>query len=298
MARPVASDVESDAVAGPPGLPLGHRVKLPGRGTTFVREVEGPTGAPTVLLLHGWCASAGLNWFQAFEPLSRHFRVIAPDHRGHGRGIRSRKHFKLADCADDMDVLCNELETGPVIAVGYSLGGPVAQLMWHRHPRHVSGMVLAATTTNVVPRLHEKLGFMMMMAAATSGSRAGGMVTHLPTRWARSLRPVSTDGHRPNTMQRWAGAEMRRHNWRMLFEAGRSISRYDGAGWIGDVDVPTTVLITARDRAIPPEAQRAMAEAIPGAATHEIDDGHLACSSAGFGDHVTTACLSVHRRVD
>ncbi len=297
MARPVPTDIEADAVTGPPGLPLGHRVELPGRGTTFVREVQGPPDAPTVLLLHGWCASGGLNWFSTFAPLSRHFRVVAPDHRGHGRGIRSRRHFKLADCADDMDVLCNELETGPVIAVGYSLGGPVAQLMWHRHPQHVAGMVLAATTTNVVPRIHEKLTFTMMMAAAASGSRVGGVLAHLPTRWAKSLRGVSTEGHRPNTMQRWASAEMRRHNWRMLFEAGRSISRYDGAGWIGDVNVPTTVLVTAKDRAIPPEAQRAMAEAIPQAAVHEIQDGHLSCSTEVFGDHVTTACLAVHDRV-
>ena len=83
----------------------------------------------------------------------------------------------------------------------------------------------------------------------------------------------------------------------MLFEAGRSISRYDGASWIGEVDVPTTVLVTARDRAIPASAQREMAEAIPGAAVHEIDDGHLACSTEEFGDHVTAACLAVHDRV-
>ena len=58
-----------DAPGGPP-IPLGRRVELPGRGTTFIREVEGPPGAPTVLLLHGLMASGGLNWYQAFEPLA------------------------------------------------------------------------------------------------------------------------------------------------------------------------------------------------------------------------------------
>ena len=55
-------------VAGPP-LPMGQRVPLQGRGTTFVREIAGPPGAPTVLLLHGWIASGGLNWFTAFDAL-------------------------------------------------------------------------------------------------------------------------------------------------------------------------------------------------------------------------------------
>jgi pimeloyl-ACP methyl ester carboxylesterase len=45
-----------------PRLPFGRRIELPDRGTTFVRRLAGPPGAPTVLLLHGWVASAGLNW--------------------------------------------------------------------------------------------------------------------------------------------------------------------------------------------------------------------------------------------
>src|SRR5688572_33236141 len=93
-------EVDGEVVPGPP-LPLGRRLELPGRGTTFVREVPGPPGAPTVLLLHGWMASGGLNWFQTFAGLGERYRVLAIDHRGHGRGIRSRKRFTLADCADD-----------------------------------------------------------------------------------------------------------------------------------------------------------------------------------------------------
>ncbi|MET0903022.1 MAG: alpha/beta fold hydrolase, partial [Acidimicrobiales bacterium] len=65
-----------------PPLPRGERIELAGRGTTFARVVDGPPGAPTVVLLHGWIASGGLNWFQAFEALRGRYRVIAPDMRG------------------------------------------------------------------------------------------------------------------------------------------------------------------------------------------------------------------------
>src|SRR3954447_5544895 len=99
-------------VGGPP-LPMGQRVNLPGRGTTFVRRVQGPSGAPTLLLLHGWMASGGLNWFRVFEPLGEHFNVIAVDMRGHGRGIRNGRRFRLADCADDAAATLEALGAGP-----------------------------------------------------------------------------------------------------------------------------------------------------------------------------------------
>ena len=127
-------------------IPMGRRVELPGRGTTFVREVEGPPGAPTLILLHGWIASGGINWFQVFEPLGRQFRVIAPDLRGHGRGLRTNRRFRLADCADDVAALMDVLGIDEAIMVGYSMGGPVAQLLWHRHRDKVAGLVLCATS--------------------------------------------------------------------------------------------------------------------------------------------------------
>src|SRR4051812_39379750 len=111
--RAVRSEETAQPVGGPP-LPMGKRVNLRGRGTTFVREVKGPADAPTVLLLHGWIASGGLNWFTAFDALGEQYRVLAPDHRGHGRGIRTRRRFTLADCADDAAVLLEQLGTGPV----------------------------------------------------------------------------------------------------------------------------------------------------------------------------------------
>ncbi len=86
-------------------------VPLPGRGTTFVREAAGPPGAPTLVLLHGLAATGGLNWRPSLEPLSERFRVVAIDHRGHGRGIPVRGHFRLADCADDVFALADREPT-------------------------------------------------------------------------------------------------------------------------------------------------------------------------------------------
>ena len=70
-------------------LPPGRLIEIPDRGQTFIREVQGPDHAPTLILLHGWTATADLNSFTCFEALGKHFNVVALDHRGHGKGIQS-----------------------------------------------------------------------------------------------------------------------------------------------------------------------------------------------------------------
>jgi len=121
-------------------LPEGRAIELPRRGATWIHEVAGPAGALTIVLLHGLGATGLLNWFPAFGPLAREYNVVAIDHRGHGRGIKPRRPFRLEDCADDVAVLIDELKLRNAILVGYSMGGPIAQLTWHRHPEVVRGV--------------------------------------------------------------------------------------------------------------------------------------------------------------
>src|SRR5262245_24599638 len=211
-------------VDGPP-LPMGRRLDLPGRGTTFVRQVQGPPGAPTLLLLHGWMASGGLNWFRVFDALGEHFGIVTVDMRGHGRGIRNGRRFRLADCADDAAATLDELSIPSVIAVGYSLGGPVAQLLWRRHPEKVDGLVLCSTAHRLMPGVREQWIFATMMAVAAGSTRMGQMATKVPVRRVQRMFPVQIS-QRPSTIRAWATAEMRRHSSRMVMEAGIAMSNY------------------------------------------------------------------------
>src|ERR1700682_5001469 len=112
-----------------PQLPPGRMVRLPGRGTVFLRECPGPPDAEAVVLIHGLGTSADLNWFAAYGPLRRKFRVLAIDMRGHGRGIKTRRPFRLEDCADDVAALAEVLGIRRLMAVGYSMGGLLAALL-------------------------------------------------------------------------------------------------------------------------------------------------------------------------
>jgi 3-oxoadipate enol-lactonase len=284
-----------DERRAPVALPPGRALELPA-GTTFVRELPGPRGAPTVILLHGWLATADLNWFRSYEALGRHFRVLALDHRGHGRGLKTTAPFRLEDCADDVAEAAAILGIERAIAVGYSMGGPIAQLLWRRHPALVCGLVLCATTGSFSNRPSERMAFSMLAGAAIA-ARA----TPPPVR-RRVHRRVNARRHDDTDVGLWARAESTRSDPRALLEAGRALGAFDSHPWIGDVDVPTAVVVTELDQLVSPGRQRKLAAAIPGSRVHPVAGDHLACAGAAadaaFVPVLLEACLGVAADLD
>ncbi len=274
-------------------MPPGRRVELPGRGTTWVREVAGPPGAPALLLLHGLGATAALNWHAVFEPLGRRFRVIALDHRGHGRGIRFRGRFRLADCADDAAALIAALGLDRVIPVGYSMGGPIAQLLWHRRRGLVSGLVLCATSRNFRGRSPGNLAEVMLPMLLPGLAFGSRLVP--PVLRRRMLRDFLASRIGNPAALDWVASEIGEHDPGAILQAAGSIARFSSADWIGAVDVPTAVVLTERDTLVSPAAQRKLAQSISGATVHPVDGDHGACAyrPREFAAALLEACESV-----
>lgn len=273
------------------GVPPGYAIELPGRGTTFVREVSGPPDAPVAMLLHGLGATGALNWFSAFRPLSEHFRVLAIDLRGHGRGLRSRGRFRLADCADDVAALADQLGVARFIPVGYSMGGPIAQLLWHRHPQRVEGMVLCATSRDFAGHWLNRFQF-AALGVVVSGLRL------LPRRIAKQLAGELTTEGLTQAEQDWVLAEVARHDVRSLLEAADALGRFSSREWIRNVDVPVSVVVTADDRVVPVRRQVKLALAVPSAVMHVMDASHLCCGTEPerFVQTLVEACQLVTQR--
>ncbi len=175
-----------------------------------------------------------------------------------------------------------------MIAVGYSMGGPIAQLLWRRHRDLVAGLVLCATAPGFVPVAPARLAYQSWMLGAAGAVRLAAFAPSLPS--------LPFGRRREQRLPEWAAAEVRRHDWRMIVEAGQSLSTYHAGRWIGEIDVPATVVCTAGDRAVRPDLQRAMAAAIPGAKRIDVDAGHLACRHAAFTAPLLAACSDVAQR--
>lgn len=242
------------------------------------------------MLLHGWTVTADINWGPSYEGLAEHFSVLTLDLRGHGGGISSRRAFTLEDCADDAVTFARVVGRERVIMVGYSMGGPVAQLAWRRHPEAVSGLVLCSTATSFGggDLFYSSLLALSRVARITPRAVSRPLATRFAQRRFAGL-----------TMSEWAADQVATNDTTVMLRAGSAIGAFDSAAWISEVDVPTSVVVTTEDRVVDPPRQRAMAKAIPGAETFEVIGDHGVClvNPLRYVPVLVEACQSVAERV-
>jgi pimeloyl-ACP methyl ester carboxylesterase len=256
----------------PQPLPPARTVLVPDRGEFFLRD-SAPSDSPdrpVVMLLHGWMVSADLNWCGPYDALAdAGYRVLAMDHRGHGRGLRAMTPFRLTDCAADAAAVLRALGIDSATVVGYSMGGTIAQLMVRDHREVVSGVVLSGTCQHFQdPRTRRiwkwmgAVGLMLGLAPRrfySAGLRAQGIKLDARTAW-------------------WL-SELMRHESRDVAEAGRELGRFDSRPWLHALaPIPAAMVLTGRDTAVAPRKQRELAEAIR-AEVFEVEMDHLEVTS-------------------
>jgi pimeloyl-ACP methyl ester carboxylesterase len=194
----------------------------------------------------------------------------ALDLRGHGRGIRDRQGFTLEDAADDVVALADALEVRSFIAVGYSMGGPVAQLTWGRHRERVRCLVLCATASSFRSSALERL----MFAALPALEYASRIVPDALASLIISLVAAPYLSACGNEV--WARNELLTRDQRAVLQAASALGRFSADGWIESIDVPSAVLVHSRDQLVPPSRQLTLAARIPHALTRVVDADHFA----------------------
>ncbi|MBF6467120.1 alpha/beta hydrolase [Nocardia beijingensis] len=276
-------------------VPDGRLIDLAGRGRTYVVDIPGPKDAPTLVLLHATACTAYLTWFPSLAALARRYRVVLFDQRWHGRGIRSER-FNLEDCADDVAAVLDALGIDRAVCVGFSLGGIVSLLAGRRHPDRVSGLVLCATPYRFREKwrehaFHRTFGAFAAAVGPYSYRRAEKLAGRLPE------LPVLTWA--PGRLDRWAFGEFRSTSGWALTQILAVVGRFDATAWLHSLTMPTAVVVTMRDRAIPVYRQVEMAGMIPGASAHRVAAGHACCvlEADRFVPVLLEACESVAARI-
>lgn len=249
-----------------PALPSGEDIELPEIGQLFVRRTNGPPGSPTVMLLHGWTVTADLNWYPAFEPLTRRASVVAFDHRGHGEGLATRR-FKFSDCASDVLAVADALGIDRFVCVGYSMGGAIAQMAARAAPDRITGLVLGATSTNFRGRGLRAVRLSLLPVVAAASRLAPVKLRY----WGWEQTVFNVIG---TNIGRWAQTEVLKGDPQAMLDAGTELFNFDSSPWIADLPMPIAQIRTLGDKVVPDYLQQELADAVDGISVYSYRGGH------------------------
>ena len=120
-----------------------HQAEWLDAGGIAVRAVRAGRGDTTLLLLHGFGESL-TTWRASFDRLSEHARVVAIDLPGFGVSEKPDTVYSLPVLTDRLSRFIDAWTTGPLVAVGHSMGGELAASLALARPDRVVKLILIA----------------------------------------------------------------------------------------------------------------------------------------------------------
>ena len=124
-------------------------VALP-NGVSLAYVDMGERSAPAVVLIHGYTDNAR-DWVPMLPYLSKHYRLILVDIRGHGQSSKPECCYTRLDFAYDIKLLLDALGVAQADIVGHSLGSIIAQTFAEYWPERTAHVVLISSTGGSPP---------------------------------------------------------------------------------------------------------------------------------------------------
>jgi 3-oxoadipate enol-lactonase len=236
-----------------PGRRAGMKITVNGIATHYT--VDGPEHAAVVTLSHSLATDLGM-WAPTLPALTRRWRVLRYDTRGHGGTDAPGGAYTLEQLADDAIALLRALGVPTTHWVGLSMGGMIGQTLALKAPGMVASLSLCDTTSRVPPE-----------AKGT---------------WDERIRTAESQGMEPlvePTLARWFTPAFRERRRDVVDQVARMIRTTPVAGYVGccraiaaldlterlgEITAPTAVIVGEDDPGTPVAASRVIHERIKG----------------------------------
>ena len=233
-------------------------------GVEFNVTLDGPENKPPLMLSN----SLGTNlhmWDWQIPELTKHFRVIRYDSRGHGQSGAPDGPYSIDELGRDALAIMDALELEQVHWMGLSKGGMIGQWLLTHAPERIRRAVLANTGSHMPP----------------------------PDLWNQRIRTALDKGMEeltPGVIERWFTPEFRAREPETVQKIVRMLHTTPAHGYAGscsairDMDQresirsvtnPVLVVVGSRDPATPPEMGKRIADTICGARIVTLDAAHL-----------------------
>ena len=247
---------------------LHHTIEMDDGGRVHVVERGRPDAQP-IVLLHGVTLST-VTWHYQLLDLADRFRVLAVDHRGHGKSTGGGDGYTVERIATDVAEVLSALDLRHAVLVGHSMGGMATMQFLVDHPRvrdeRVAGVVLVATAAGAVaPAVAGVVGKVTQpLNRRTAGwidRRKGGWfpsndLSYGATRLVLGRRASPT--HVELTRAMTAAVP-----YGVVSQFGYSLVDFDTREKLPSVPTPALVVVGTADLLTPPRYARSIARRLP-----------------------------------
>jgi pimeloyl-ACP methyl ester carboxylesterase len=254
--------------AGPPQLQINldsfdamkKIVLLPDSQHLAYIDMGDPRGPP-VVLIHGYTDNAR-DWVPLIPYLSRHYRLIVVDIRGHGRSDKPECCYARIDFAYDIKLLLDALHIPRADIVGHSLGSMITQVLAEQWPDRVRKVILISSTGG--PRPYDFAAEISKLKEPIDPD------SPFMVEWWDSPTPVDPDFIR---RQRRDAANIPLAVWLAVLEQGANPA--DLQSTLPKLKAPTLLIWGSKDPIVAEDMRQSLRKGLPGAKVKVFDGlGH------------------------
>lgn len=240
----------------------------------------------TLLLVHAFPLDASM-WDEQVTALRGEADVLAPPLPGFGGTSGPGEVLTVEAMANSLVAELDRVGADRAVVCGLSMGGYATFALWRLHRERIAGLVLADTRAEADDDLGKDRRRKLAETVKLEGSA-----------WlADNPPPLLSEGADPALWEN-VKAVIRRQPAHAIAAASLGMAeRVDSRPILGDIDVPTAVIVGSADTLTPPEMSQTIADGIRGAELTVLDSaGHL--SNLERPEEFTAAVRRLLARVD
>ncbi|MFB9979847.1 3-oxoadipate enol-lactonase [Mesorhizobium kowhaii] len=236
-----------------------------GDGTRIVYRIDGDAGKP-VLVLSNSIATTLHMWDRQVGELSKHFRVLRYDFRGHGGSSVPAGAYSLDRLGRDVIELLDALGIERAHFLGLSLGGFVGQWLGIHAPERIDRLILSNTSSHLGPASYFDERIAVVQQAPDMSETAEVFLSNwFPAPMVAANEPVIEEFR---TML----LTINRHGLAGLFAAVRDA---DLRRTVALISLPTLVIAGQHDTVTAASHSELIAATVPGAKLVVLPAVHL-----------------------
>jgi 3-oxoadipate enol-lactonase len=234
-------------------------------GCIIHAEIEGPERAPVLMLSNSLGTTLHM-WDEQVAPLTRQFRLLRYDRRGHGKSGVPKGPYSMERFGRDVLGVLDTLGIAKINWCGLSMGGMVGQWLGANAPNRIDKLILSNTSSYFPDKA--------MWEGRLKLVREKGLAAIVDANMERWF----TKGFRERSPQ--AIGKMREMFVATKVEGyagcGEAIRDMDHRPLLAKITAATLVIAGRHDPATPLEGNEFICQRIPGAKIAVLEAAHIA----------------------